>query len=192
MQPHDTWYFTGAKATYTTLNADNDTDGGWGNNALLTILPSTAHGFFASSGSLQSLIYIQGTTYYNGLRKIHAVADNTITIYAKYVAAEATFGGTLETVKTMYSDNHPFEFLGFELTIDAAVAATEDLTIIIDAAAGSTFDNLIYKKAMNGVRYINYMFDVPRKCAADDKVDVAWANATGDDWGIKLFTRRLV
>jgi len=188
-QPHDTWFFTGDEETYTTLDNDDAADGGWAGDKQLTTLPSTDHGFKASIGSLQSLVYIQGTTNYDGLRRIHAVAANTITIEAKYVAE--TFGGT-ETVKTMYSNNHPFEFLGFEVTVAAAVVATESLTIIIDADAGPAFDNEIYSKAMAGITYINNMFDVPRKCNAGDKIDVAWANSNDNLWGIKLFTRRLV
>ena len=85
---HDTWFFTGDEETYTTLNAADAADGGWAGDQQLTILPSTDHGFKASSGSLQSLCYIQGTTNYDGLKKIHAVAADTITIVAKYVAED--------------------------------------------------------------------------------------------------------
>lgn len=188
-QPHDTWFFTGDEETYTTLNNAAAVDGGWAGRDQLTTLPSTDHGFKASSGSLQSLIYIQGTDNYDGLRKIHAVGTDTITIVAPYVAE--TFAGT-ETVKSMYSDNHPFEFLGFEVTLSAASATSEDLTITVDAAAGSAFDNLIYSKDMNGIADINYMFDTPRECKANDKIDVAWDNTNDRTFGIKLFTRRLV
>jgi len=117
---HDTWFFTGDEETYTTLNAADAADGGWAGDQQLTILPSTDHGFKASSGSLQSLCYIQGTTNYDGLKKIHAVAADTITIVAKYVAETFT---TADTVKAMFGADYPYELLGIEVHVSRGDAA---------------------------------------------------------------------
>jgi len=187
-QPKDIWHFSGDEETYTTINNAVAVDAGWAGMDQLTTIPITGHGFKASSGKLQSLVYIQGSTNYDGLRKIHAVATNTITIVAKYVAE--TFAGT-ETVKTMYSDDHPFEFLGFKVTLNAASATSENLTITIDSKVGSAFDNLIYSRDMDTIADINNMFDVPRKCFPGDKIDVAWDNTDDRTWAIELITRRL-
>lgn len=181
---HDEWFFTGAKTTYGIFDAAAAADGQSIQPPFTTDLADTTHGLLTGS-----LIYIQGTTNYNGIRKIVSLPDaNSMIIYAKFVAETLTTGATW---KTMYSSPHPFEFLGFEVTLDAVGANVEDLTITIDAAKGSTYDNRIYTKAMNGVTYINNMFDTPRLCSGDDKIDVAWANAGSKGWGIKLFTRRL-
>lgn len=194
-QPMDEWFYTGAGATYGTFNnaaaaAVNSAD-----PPFTTDLTDTAHGLLAGS-----LLYIQGSTNYNGLKKMQSVPDaNSMYIYAKYVAE--TLAGT-ETWKTMFTYDTidrgnvaagcPWEFLGFEATLSAAGAtASEYLTIITDAAVGSAYDNEIYRRDMNGVQYINYMFDEARKMSSGDKIDVAWANAGAKTWGIKLFTRRL-
>lgn len=187
-QPHDTWFFTGDEETYTTIDNAAAVDGGWAGDKQLTTIPSTDHGFKASTGDLQSLIYIQGSTNYDGLRKIHAVATNTITIVAPYVAE--TFAGT-ETIKTMFSANYPFELLGYDVHL-SAVGGSGSLTVTLDAAAGSAFDTQFDTNDMTSDADINQMWNPPKKCAAGDKVDIAYANANDKTFGIKIFTRRLV
>ena len=193
---HDEWFFTGAKATYGTFDNDDAADDNSVNPPFTTDLADTGHGLIADS-----MLYIQGSVAYNGLRLIKSVPDvNSMIIFAKFVAE--TLAGT-ETWKTIATYDQwiqgelvvgpPFEFLGLEVTLDAAAAtASENLTVTIDAARGSAFDNLIYSIDMNGHTDINYMFDEPRLCAPGDKVDIAWANADANTWGIKLFTRSLI
>jgi len=184
-QPMDEWFYTGAGATYGTFSNAAAANVNSVDPPFTADLTDAAHGLLAGS-----LLYIQGSVNYNGLRKISSVPDvNSMYVYATFVAE--TLAGT-ETWTTMYGDTAPYEFLGFEVTLSSASATSENLTITVDAAFGSGFDNLIYSKDMNGVQYINNMFDVPRKLSADDKIDVAWANSNSRTWGIKLFTRRLV
>lgn len=192
----DEWYFTGAGATYGTFDAAAVADVDSVNPPFTVDLTDTAHGLLADS-----LLYIQGSVNYNGLKRIKSIPDaNSMVIFAKYVAE--VFAGT-ETWKTMFTydsiiqgDPRPgphFEFLGFEVTLSAAGATPSDnLTITIDSAKGSAWDNLIYDRDMNGIADINYMFDEPRECGPGDKIDVAWANADSRTYGIKLFTKRLV
>ena len=184
-QPIDEWFFTGAGATYGTFDNAAAADSDSVNPPFTTDLTDTSHGLLAGS-----LLYIQGSVNYNGLKKLVSVPDvNSMVIYTKFVAE--TLAGT-ETWKTMYSCDEDYEFLGFEITLSAASATSENLTITIDADKGSAYDNLIYSKDMNTERYINYMFDAPRKLSANDKIDIAWANTNGRTWGIKIFTRRLM
>jgi len=195
-QKFDEWYFTGAKATYGTFDNIAAADDNSVDPPFTTDLTDTTHGLLADS-----LLYIQGSVNYNGLKLIKSIPDvNSMVIFAKYVAE--VLAGT-ETWKTMitYDDvvqgnikaGPPFEFLGFEVTLNTAAAtALEYLTITMDAAKGGAWDNLLYKQDMNGIADINYTFDEPRKCGPGDKIDVAWANADVRIWGIKLFTRRLV
>lgn len=189
-QPKDTWNFTGAKATYTTLDNAAAVDAGVNpadpREHLVTI-PSTAHGFLASSGDLISCLFILGSVNYNGLRKIHAVATNTITIVAPYVAE--TFAGT-ETIKSMISFNHAVDFLGFRIHLSAASATSENLTVDIDSNKGSAFDTNVYTKDMNTIQNITNMFSESIPLAPDDRVNVAWANSNSRTFGIDLFTRR--
>jgi len=201
-QPYDVWEFSGDEETYSTLATTDPVTGNSVDGKHLTTLGATDHGFKAGS-----LVYIQGTINYNGLKLIQAVAANTITIYAKFIA-EATVD-TSDTIKTMvtydritgkYSDagvtvaaGPPFEFLGFTLHLNAAAStAAETFVINIDANKGAAWDRKVYSKDMNGVQDIDYFFDEPKKCESGDKVDVVWNNADDALWGIKLYTRRLV
>lgn len=192
----DEWFFTGAKAMSGTFDNTAAIDGDSVNKPFTTDLTDTGHGLLAGS-----LLYIQGSTNYNGLREIKSLPDaNSMIVYAKFVAE--TLAGT-ETWKTMFTyDNivqgelragSPFELLGFYLTLDAAATtASEEFTITIDAAKGSAWDNRVYTKVMNGVQHINNMFDTPKECAKGDKVNCVFANADTNTWGLTLFTRPLV
>ena len=194
-QPMDEWFYTGAKATYGTFDAAAAADGGSVILPHKTDLTDTGHGLLTGS-----LLYIGATDNYNGLRKIASLPDaNSMVIYAKFVAE--TLANT-DTWKTMFTyDNWvqgelmagpPYEFCGFEVTLDAASATAENLVITVDAAFGSAFDNEIYSKDMNGIQHINNMFSEPIKLSGGDKIDVVWVNTNARTWGIKLFTRRLV
>ena len=187
-QPYDTWFFTGDEETYSTLAAGDAVDGGWAGEHQLTTLPATDHGFKASAGSLQSLIYIQETTNYDGLKRIYSVATSTITIIAPYVAETFT---TADTIKTMYGDNHPFELVGYEVHL-SAVGGAGTLTVTLDAADGSAFDTVLGSHDMTSDADVSTMFDPPIPCKANDKIDVAYANANDKTFGIKIFTRRRV
>lgn len=185
-KPYDTWKFTGAKTTYGTLSATAAVDAGTGGqdgHQGITTLGSTAHGLLAGS-----LTYLQVTDSYDGLRYIHAVATNTMNVYATFVAETTS---TNDLWKTMYSSPHPFLFLGFSVHLTAVCANTENLVISKDANAGSAFDTKIYSKAMNGVQDIHNIFDTPKPCVGGDKIDVVWANGGSKTWGIELYTRRI-
>ena len=194
-QRRDEWFFTGAKAMSGTFNDAAAVIGDSVNKPYTTTLPDTAHGLLAPS-----LLYIQNTTNFNGLRKIKTVANtDSMLIYAKFVA-EALSSATW---KTMFSYDQfvqgelrpgaPFEFMGFYLTLDAAAStASEEFTITIDADKGAAWDNRIYTKDMNGQQHINFMFDAPKQCASGDKLNCVFANANTNTWGLTLFTRSLV
>ena len=192
---HDEWFFTGALATYGTFNNVAAADVNSVNKPFTTDLTDTAHGLLAGS-----MLYIQGSVNYNGIKEIESVPDaNSMVIFSPFVAE--TLAGT-ETWKTMITYDQivqgklvagsPFEFLGFEVTLSAASATSENLTVTMDAARGAAFDNLIYSKDMDTVKHINYMFDEIRYCGPGDKIDIAWVNTDARTWGIKIFTRALI
>lgn len=191
-QPLDVWCFTGAKALNTTLDNAAAVDAGRDPVTLepLTTLPSTTHGFLASSGKLTSLVFITGSTNYDGLRRIYAVAANTITVYAKYVAE--TFVGT-ETVRCAIQPNYPFEYHGIEVTLSAAGGAAEALTLTKDSILGSAFDHVFHNTAdMTSVQYVDDREDPPKVCEANDILILGYANSGAKTFGAKIFTRRLM
>jgi len=145
------------------------------------------HGYVAGS-----LIYIQGTTYYDGMRKILSLPDaNSIVIAAPGgYTAEKPAGTELFFPGVSYKTD--WEFLGFELHLSAAWATSEDLTVTRDALAGSGFDTLLYTRNMNGVQDIVYRFDPAKIMRAGDVAKFAWANANSRTWGLTILARPAV
>lgn len=189
---HDEWYFTGVGPTYGTFGAGAALE-------VESVEPYITRLLSSDVLADPSLIYIQGSVNYNGIKEVARDSGIGMEIYSKYVAE--TLAGT-ETWKTMITyDNivqgklvagSPFEFLGFEVTLSAASATSENLTVTIDSARGAAWANLIYSKDMDTVKHINYMFDEIRYCGPGDKIDIAWANSDDRTWGIKIFTRALI
>ncbi len=201
--PYDSWHFTGAKTMNGSFNdgATDNTVGQQVDPPFTTDLSDTAHGLLAGS-----LLYIENTTNYDGLKEILSLPDaNSMLIKSPYVA-ETLSSATWKTkfsydelrrhsgdVGASIAAGPKWEFLGFELTLDGeAAVALEYFTIVKKAAKGSAWDNRIYRVDMNGVQFINYIFDDTKPMAPGDKIDCTFANAGTDTWGLTLYTRRLV
>jgi len=189
MRTLETYFFSGDEETYTTIDLAAAVDASTPGVGLVTITASD-HGFKAgASVSKPTCVYVSGTTNYDGLRRIHAVATNTITIYAKYVAE--TFAGT-ETVRTMFTDSKPFNIVGFVLHLDAASATSENLTVNVDADMGAAWDSNLYTKDMNTIKDIVQIYDTPIVCKMNDKVDFVWSNTNNKLWGISVIVEHRV
>ena len=150
---YDVMYFSGNEETYTTLDNTLAATGGTANGKALTILTSTDHGF-----KVGSYVWISGTTNYDGLRLIQAVAANTITIYAKYVAEVPAGTETLKAAAYLNQKKN-WELLGFRVHLNAASATSENLVVAIDSAQGTAFDAKLYSKDMNTLQDVLYKFD---------------------------------
>ena len=197
--PADKWHFSGDEEMNTTIHAtavsDKSTDQGElisGSFEGVTRLTSTDHGFKATSDLWRAdkdlLILVTGTDEYDGMRKIVAVATNTIDIVAAFVAE--TPGGT-ETLRAGFKFADPVEFLGFKLHLNAASATAENLVCQADAAMGAAWDTKFYSKDMNGVQDIVNIFSEPIPIAANDEVYFTWANTNDTLWGLEISTRRI-
>lgn len=145
-------------------------------------LTLNAHGFSAGSH-----IFLAGTTNYNGLRKIHAVATNTITILADYVAE--TVAGTFFC--GMQYDCE-YYFMGFKLHLSAAATTDENFTVAIDSDVATTHDTLIYSHTVQGVTDIIYSPAEPILCGKSDIIKCNWLNTDTRNWGLTLIGARLV
>lgn len=172
-------FFTGDEETNTTLDNTAAADGGVRGTQKLTTLTSTDHGFKAGS-----YIWINGTTNYDGLKKIQAVAANTITIYATFVAE--TPAGT-ETLTAAAYFKKDWELLGFRVHLNAASATAENLVVAIDSNTSSAYDTNLYTKDMNTLQDVIYNFDPPVKLNKKDVVTFTWANTNDKTWGIEVF-----
>lgn len=155
-------------------------------NGIVNLTTTAAHGLLAGS-----VVYIEGTTNYDGLRQVVAVPEtDEINILANFVAE--TFASAAETVKIALAAKQDFKFLGFRLHIAVAPGETDIMTITIDSAKGAAWDTVIYSGELNTVtnlEYINPNVDLP--FSKDDILRVAWPNAAGRTFGIEFFVRPL-
>ena len=129
------------------------------------------------------------TTNYAGTYKILEVPTTTTLIVESVYIAE-----TLETTATFkftLAPKQAFEFGGFKLTLNAAATtASENMTITVDAGAGSVYDYLLYSQDMNTLRYLNWNIqDNPEPFEKNDELACAWANATPKTYGLEVYWR---
>jgi len=195
MQPYDTIRFSGAKKTYEALDASAVVDMGLIGPSGESIVDITAgaHGFLAGpTAQLFNCVYLLGPTYYAGLKRIFSVPDaNSMYIFSSYTAETMATG---DTFRTAYTSKFPFEFLGFEIHLDAASATSENLVVARDSVLGSTFDTKIYSINMNAEQNVIYMIpkDEPVLCDANDVIDLTWDNSNSKTWTVKFFVRSRV
>ena len=137
-----------------------------------------------------SLVYIEGTTNYDGLRKIAAAPAGFIDIYASYLAE--TPAGT-ETVKIAYAPDSAVEIKALTLKLSAVPAGAENLTISIDDGLGATYDVQIHQVDLNGVTAAGYIWTPTDKLIAHlgDVIRLVWANGDGRTYGLKLHTEKI-
>lgn len=200
----DQWKFSGDGAFVANIDNDAAVDLS-ANYPDLTLqyggvvrIPATDHGYLAS-GNIWGpkndwlCVYVKGTDNYDGLRTVVAVATDTIDIIAPYTA-ETFAGGGAETLQPGFKFDHSVELIGFDLKLSSASATVENLTIVLDAAAGSAFDNVIYTLAMNTVQYssinLEELSTTQRFIDAQDEVYFNWANSNGRTFGLTIHTRR--
>ena len=173
-----------------TANLDNAAAVDQGNG--IVRIPATAHAFDAGSA-----VYIEGTTNYNGLYELVAVAANTFDIRASFVA-ETFAGGGAETAAFVITSGTvsrvPWELAGFAIHADAAMGVGS-ITFTVDNEDGADFDFVITDLTtdLNGLTDYSEMLAFEKRIPlkANDLVRVAWANAGGDDYGLKVYYRKI-
>ena len=190
----EVYRFEGAKAVNGTLDAAavvDKTSTYPGYYPGIVDITDTAHGYVAGDrDDIPNHIFIQGTTNYDGLIRIHSVPDaNSIFIWAKYVAETLA---TADIIRPALQFDVDWMFRGFKLHLDAASATTENFVVSVDADAGAKFDFNIFTRDMNGVQDLGkfYMED-PIFINKNDILYVTWANSNSKAWGLELLAQRL-
>jgi len=147
-------------------------------------IEATDHGFLG----VGSVVYIEGTTNYDGMREITAVNTNDFSIKADYVAE--TLAGT-ETAKVAFDWNRPVEIL--EVRLHLSAAATQDtFTITIDSHMGAGWDFALESQDMNGVADHQAVASLsPQAINRKDVVRFAFDNGDGRTWGLETIIRDL-
>jgi len=184
----DKFFFKGAAAMNGTLNDGSKTDQAGGVDLVLAELDITGHGLLAGS-----LIYIQGTTNFDGMRRIHSVDTNVINIDVTgdgYPSADETVASSDLWFPGVKYDTD-WLFLGFKLHLDAASSTDEDLECLVDADKGSQFDVKIYDDSMLNVQDIIQIYEPAIPMAAEDIVKFTWANTNTKTWGLEVWAARM-
>lgn len=180
----DTLVASGTKAMTVTLDNAAAVDA-TGTGAPRVTFPATAHGF--ASGSQ---LYITGTTNYSGNRVLTAVATDTFTARADYVAE--TFAGT-ETASVILAPGVSFEIIEVRYHLSAAPTTSENFTITLDDNSGSSFDTLLYSQDFSATSATSLVWLPHWQLTFDpgDKLLFAFANTDLGTWGIEVKFRRI-
>jgi len=149
---------------------------------IVNLTTTAAHGLLAGS-----VVLIEGTTNYNGLREIVAVPEtDEIDIKADFIAE--TFASAAETVKIALAAKQDYKFLGFRMHMPTAPGQADIMTITIDSKKGAAWDTVIYSNDLDTVtdlEYINPNVDLPFN--KDDILRVAWPNVANRAFAIEFF-----
>lgn len=147
-------------------------------------IPATNHKF-----KVGSIVEISGTTNYDGIFVIAAVATNTFDIYSEYTAE--TFSGS-EAVKIVLTSGTEFELLEVKLHVNVAPSTSENFTITRDADEGTYWDELIRSQNMAGTTdFIWDLRDTPLRYQPNDKLTFDWLNSDSRTWGLEVLYRRI-
>jgi hypothetical protein len=179
----DKQYWGGTAGLHGTLDNSAAADAGGG----LTRLAITGHGMLVGNQ-----IIIAGTTNYDGIHTIQAVAANTIDITATFVAE--TPAGT-ETYKTCFRpppSRPDYQVMEARLTLSAAGGAVEDYTITLDSQKGAGWDCTLETAAMNALAFVDTVWGINERrfFHPDDVLLFQYANTNSRTWGLELIYRR--
>ncbi len=155
-------------------------------------IPIASHGLIAGTDTHPTFVFIQGSTSFNGIRRIVTVPNaNNIDVAAKYVAE--TFAGTeLYSVGVGFDEN--WAFAGYEIHVDAAPTTVANLTIardFKDVSLATYWDTVYLTQPMATIVDVVEQWETAIPLSPDTIVKTAWANAEADDWGVELKVVRL-
>uniref|UniRef100_A0A6M3IKN9 Uncharacterized protein n=1 Tax=viral metagenome TaxID=1070528 RepID=A0A6M3IKN9_9ZZZZ len=168
-------YASGAKSMSDTITAGAITLNGDG-TVTVTV---NAHGF-----AVDSMVYYQGTTAYNGLHKLTAVAANTQTFAVTNEIAE-TMGGT-ETCDIIVKPEVPFTLHEVRLNVGVAATTAENFTMQLDSGYGAAWDCILDTVPMAGETDIHRMPTRPMRFQAGDALLFDWTNTDAKTWSIEI------
>lgn len=89
----------------------------------------------------------------------------------------------------------PFEFLGFELHLNAAPSQSENFVVKKNAGAGAAYDVELYSLDLSTGSTTDVIEDfdgVPIKCYnKSDEIDFDWTNTNTKTYGLTVYWRKL-
>lgn len=136
---------------------------------------------------VDSNVFIDNTTNYDGLKRVAAKAASSFDIVAPFTA-ETTSSAT---ANVWLQQNDDWKFVGFEIHLNSASATSENLTVTIDSGLGAAWDVLVYSQDMNTVQDLLYYPEKEIPMAAADILKFAWTNTNGELFGLKVKSRQV-
>jgi len=138
-----------------------------------------------------SMVYIEGTDNYDGIRKIRSVSAGYINLEASFTA-ETT--ATADTVKVAIAPSHSFEFLEIEAHLSSAPTTSEDFTVTKDSNLGTNFDVNLLTKDFSAGSIVSYIWTPTSRLVYSDAKDIlriSWDNTDARDYGLTLKYRKI-
>lgn len=111
----------------------------------------------------------------------------------RIIEEHEVFTGSAAIAATV-APGEPFQLLGFELHLNAALSTSQDFTITKDAGVGPAYDTELYSRDLGAVSTVDlvYYFDEPIKCYhKDDEIDFAYTNTDTKTYGLTVYWRKL-
>lgn len=187
-QPFECLYMAGAENIMVTQMDDNEAAAG-AYDGKAFIVNADVHYFFAGS-TLYWYNSDGAGVYQSGMRHVHAVATNTLTLSCDKFAAE-----NIQNTSYLYPGilfDVDWELKQVELHLASAVTASEDFIIVLDANKGTYWDTTYYTKAMAGVTDIIWVPESgPIAISKKDLLHFTWTNSESINWGLKVWYRRV-
>ena len=146
-------------------------------------LPCTGHGL-----PVGAVIFIAGTTNYNGYHTLTAVGTDDFTFVGTYIAETMKNDGT-ETVTHRLLPGELFRLVEVRLHLDAAPSTGSDNFIFtIDSGEDAVYDAILETQDMNSLADYNKSWgkNACHHMKSTDALIFAWANAESKTWGLEV------
>jgi hypothetical protein len=135
-----------------------------------------------------SWIVINGTNSYDGMHKITDTTNSGIYFKSTYV--EETLSSNASVQIGIKPDCH-FELLEINLHLSTSSGTAENMTIDLDAEAGSAFDHSVDTQAMAEIQDYNYTPTRGKYFFDGDAIIASWDNTDGRTYGFSFKYSRI-
>lgn len=145
-------------------------------------LPCTGHGL-----PVGAVIFIAGTTNYNGYHTLTAVGTNDFTFVGTYVA-ETMAADTTETVTHRLFPEELFRLVEIRFHLNSAGSSTQNLTVTLDSGENAVYDAVLKSQDTDDLPDYNYNWgkDACHHMKATDALIFGWANSDSKTWGLEV------
>ena len=171
------YYLTGTGAMGQTLDAGDAVKVGSDSVKILC----TGHGL-----PVGAVIFIAGTTNYNGYHTITAKGDDDFTFVATY---EAETIASDDTLSHRLLPGDLARLIEIRLHLSVASAQADDLTIALDSGEDAVYDCIFITQDINGLADFPYVWGEANSPKFNNSLDAlifAWANKDSRTWGLEV------